>query len=150
MNVWYPLRSFNLKAKYNLQDTLLDGKACLSWNVRDENKTAELKGRWENPPIGEGSMHNVDLSLSHPSFRKVNIFITLSVSKITVSIKINQKRLYVFDILDITNFFYILIQRCVNRVYIVIGLACWQCRCFMTLCNFVKMKLRVIKVKRTV
>ncbi|RVE52154.1 hypothetical protein evm_003227, partial [Chilo suppressalis] len=70
MNVWYPLRSFNLKAVYNLQDTMLDGKARLSWNVRDENKTAELKGKWENPPMAEGNQHNIDLSLSHPSFRK--------------------------------------------------------------------------------
>ncbi|KAL4716758.1 hypothetical protein ACJJTC_001914, partial [Scirpophaga incertulas] len=74
MNVWYPLRSFNLIATYNLQDTMLDGKAKLSWNVRDENKTAELKGRWDNPPMEEGNQHNIGLSLSHPSFRKdVNI-----------------------------------------------------------------------------
>ncbi|CAH0598289.1 unnamed protein product [Chrysodeixis includens] len=70
MNVWYPLRTFNLVALYNLQDTLLDGSARLHWNVKDENKTAELRGRWENPPVSEGSLHNVDLSLAHPSFRK--------------------------------------------------------------------------------
>lgn len=70
MNVWYPLRTFNLVALYNLQDTLLDGKAQLNWNVKEENKTAELKGRWANPPVAEGNLHNVDLSLAHPSFRK--------------------------------------------------------------------------------
>ncbi|XP_049881187.1 uncharacterized protein LOC126377497 [Pectinophora gossypiella] len=70
MNVWYPLRTFNLVALYNLQDTLLDGKARLHWNVKQENKTAELRGRWENPPFDEGNLHNVDLALSHPSFRK--------------------------------------------------------------------------------
>ncbi|XP_028158784.1 uncharacterized protein LOC114351683 isoform X6 [Ostrinia furnacalis] len=70
MNVWYPLRSFNLIALYRLQDTMLDGSARLSWNVRDENKTAELKGKWEKPPVAEGNLHDVDLSLSHPSFRK--------------------------------------------------------------------------------
>ncbi|CAB3225976.1 unnamed protein product [Arctia plantaginis] len=70
MNVWYPLRTFNLDAIYNLKDTLLDGKAQLYWNVRDENKTAELRGRWDNPPVAEGNLHNIDLSLTHPSFRK--------------------------------------------------------------------------------
>ncbi|XP_028030625.1 uncharacterized protein LOC114243361 [Bombyx mandarina] len=70
MNVYYPLRTFNLVAVYNLQDTLLDGKAQLNWDVKAENKTAELRGRWENPPIKEGNMHNIDLILSHPSFRK--------------------------------------------------------------------------------
>ncbi|XP_026316021.1 uncharacterized protein LOC113227343 [Hyposmocoma kahamanoa] len=70
MNVWYPLRTFNLVALYHLQDSLLDGKATLSWNVKDENKTAELNGRWESPPQTEGSLHFVDLSLSHPSFKK--------------------------------------------------------------------------------
>lgn len=79
MNVWYPLRSFNLIALYRLQDTMLDGNARLSWNVRDENKTAELKGKWENPPITEGNLHNVDLSLSHPSFLKVRSFVSLSI-----------------------------------------------------------------------
>nr|XP_049706191.1 uncharacterized protein LOC110382727 isoform X1 [Helicoverpa armigera]XP_049706192.1 uncharacterized protein LOC110382727 isoform X2 [Helicoverpa armigera]XP_049706193.1 uncharacterized protein LOC110382727 isoform X3 [Helicoverpa armigera]XP_049706194.1 uncharacterized protein LOC110382727 isoform X4 [Helicoverpa armigera]XP_049706195.1 uncharacterized protein LOC110382727 isoform X5 [Helicoverpa armigera] len=70
MNVWYPLRTFNLIAQYNLQDTLLDGTARLHWNVKEENKTAELRGRWENPPVPEGNLHHVDLSLAHPSFRK--------------------------------------------------------------------------------
>ncbi|CAG9792371.1 unnamed protein product [Diatraea saccharalis] len=70
MNVWYPRRSFNLIGVYNLQDTMLDGNARLTWNVRDENKTAELKGKWNNPPLAEGNQHNIDLSLSHPSFRK--------------------------------------------------------------------------------
>ncbi|XP_075986269.1 apolipoprotein lipid transfer particle [Anticarsia gemmatalis] len=70
MNVWYPLRTFNLVALYNLQDTMLDGKAVLNWNVKEENKTAELRGRWENPPVTEGNLHHVDLSLAHPSFRK--------------------------------------------------------------------------------
>ncbi|CAH1641791.1 unnamed protein product [Spodoptera littoralis] len=70
MNVWYPLRTFNLVALYNLQDTLLDGSAKLHWNVKEENKTAELRGRWENPPVPEGNLHHVDLSLAHPSFRK--------------------------------------------------------------------------------
>ncbi|KAH9633240.1 hypothetical protein HF086_017932, partial [Spodoptera exigua] len=70
MNVWYPLRTFNLVALYNLQDTLLDGSARLHWNVKEENKTAELRGRWENPPVPEGNLHHVDLSLAHPSFRK--------------------------------------------------------------------------------
>ncbi|KAI8423686.1 hypothetical protein MSG28_012721 [Choristoneura fumiferana] len=45
-----PLRTFNLVGVYRLQDSLLDGHAALSWNVRDENKTAELRGKWENPP----------------------------------------------------------------------------------------------------
>ena len=75
MNVWWPLRSFNLVALYNLQDTLLDGSARLHWNVKEENKTAELRGRWENPPVAEGNLHNVDLSLAHPSFRKVRSYI---------------------------------------------------------------------------
>ncbi|KAJ8708722.1 hypothetical protein PYW08_010104 [Mythimna loreyi] len=70
MNVWWPLRTFNLIAQYNLQDTLLDGTAQLHWNVKEENKTAELRGRWENPPISEGNLHHVDLSLAHPSFSK--------------------------------------------------------------------------------
>ncbi|XP_063394239.1 uncharacterized protein LOC134679271 [Cydia fagiglandana] len=70
MNVWYPLRTFNLVGIYRLQDTLLDGKAVLNWNVRDENKTAELRGKWENPPAEEGNVHAVDLALAHPSFRK--------------------------------------------------------------------------------
>ncbi|KAI8423689.1 hypothetical protein MSG28_012724 [Choristoneura fumiferana] len=55
MNVWYPLRTFNLVGVYRLQDSLLDGHAALSWNVRDENKTAELRGKWENPPTEEGN-----------------------------------------------------------------------------------------------
>ncbi|KAG6459272.1 hypothetical protein O3G_MSEX011302, partial [Manduca sexta] len=70
MNVWYPLRSFNLVAFYNLQDSLVDGQARLHWDVKDENKTAELRGRWDNPPQHEGSTHHVDLALAHPSFRK--------------------------------------------------------------------------------
>ncbi|XP_068624199.1 uncharacterized protein Apoltp [Battus philenor] len=70
MNVNYPLRSFSLTALYRLQDTLLDGNAKLVWNVREENKSAELKGRWENPPTPEGNLHDVYLGLSHPSFRK--------------------------------------------------------------------------------
>lgn len=79
MNVWYPLRTFNLVALYNLQDTLLDGSAKLHWNVKEENKTAELRGRWENPPVPEGNLHHVDLSLAHPSFRKVCcVFVNLN------------------------------------------------------------------------
>ncbi|XP_060807756.1 uncharacterized protein LOC106135284 [Amyelois transitella] len=70
MNVCYPLRSFNLDAIYHLQDTSLDGRALLTWDVQRGNKSAELKGRWNSPPNAEGSLHNVDLSLSHPSFRK--------------------------------------------------------------------------------
>ncbi|KOB74368.1 Apolipoprotein of lipid transfer particle-I/II [Operophtera brumata] len=70
MNVWWPLRTFNLVALYHLQDTLLDGKATLNWNVMEENKTAELRGVWENPAGQEGTLHKVDLALSHPSFRK--------------------------------------------------------------------------------
>ncbi|KAI5644619.1 lipoprotein amino terminal region domain-containing protein [Phthorimaea operculella] len=70
MNVWYPLRTFNMDAVYRLQDYLIDGKATLTWNIRDQNKTAELRGRWENPPVNEGSRYNVDFALSHPSFKK--------------------------------------------------------------------------------
>ncbi|GBP16851.1 Apolipophorins [Eumeta japonica] len=70
MNVWYPLRMFNLNAVYNLQDNLLDGKAVLNWNVKEENKTAELKAKWENPPTADANVHNVGISLAHPSFSK--------------------------------------------------------------------------------
>ncbi|CAH2241543.1 jg25523 [Pararge aegeria aegeria] len=70
MDVRYPRRIFRVTALYRLQDTLLDGTAHLLWNVRDENKTAELRGKWENPPYGEGNLHDVYLALSHPSFRK--------------------------------------------------------------------------------
>ncbi|XP_052751003.1 uncharacterized protein LOC113509342 [Galleria mellonella] len=70
MNVWYPLRTYKLNAVYSLQDTLLDGRAQLSWDVKQENKSAVLSGRWQNPPTPEGSLHNVHLSLSHPSFSK--------------------------------------------------------------------------------
>ncbi|KAM3962221.1 LOW QUALITY PROTEIN: apolipoprotein lipid transfer particle [Aphomia sociella] len=70
MNVWYPLRTYKLDAVYRLQDALLDGRALLSWDVKRENKSAVLSGRWENPPVTEGNLHNVDLSLSHPSFSK--------------------------------------------------------------------------------
>ncbi|XP_053620364.1 uncharacterized protein Apoltp [Plodia interpunctella] len=70
MNVFYPLRSFSLDAIYHLQDTALDGRALLTWDLQRGNKSAELKGRWHSPQNNEGSQHNVDLSLSHPSFRK--------------------------------------------------------------------------------
>ncbi|XP_047539341.1 uncharacterized protein LOC125072709 [Vanessa atalanta] len=70
MDVRYPLRTFRVTALYRLQDTLLDGTAHMLWNVRAENKSAELKGRWENPPTKEGNLHDVYLALSHPSFRK--------------------------------------------------------------------------------
>nr|XP_034825791.1 apolipophorins [Maniola hyperantus] len=70
MDVRYPLRIFRVTALYRLQDALLDGTAHLLWNVRDENKTAELRGKWENPPYVEGNLHDVYLALSHPSFRK--------------------------------------------------------------------------------
>lgn len=71
MDVRYPLRTFRVIALYRLQDTLLDGTAHMLWNVRAENKSAELKGRWENPPTKEGNLHDVYLALSHPSFSKV-------------------------------------------------------------------------------
>ncbi|XP_045507000.1 apolipophorins [Colias croceus] len=70
MDVQYPLRNFRVSAIYRLQDALLDGKADLLWNVRAENKTAEISGHWESPPTAEGNLHNVHLALSHPSFRK--------------------------------------------------------------------------------
>ncbi|XP_045454917.1 apolipophorins [Melitaea cinxia] len=70
MDVRYPLRTFRVIALYRLQDTLLDGTAHMLWNVRAENKSAELKGRWENPPTKEGNLHDVYLALSHPSFSK--------------------------------------------------------------------------------
>lgn len=74
MNVLWPLRTFNLVALYHLQDTLLDGKATLNWNVKADNKTAELRGVWESPPYKEGTLHKIDLEVSHPSFRKVTVF----------------------------------------------------------------------------
>lgn len=78
MNVRWPLRTFNLNALYQLQDTSLDGKAVLQWNVKDENKTAELRGKWDNPPAVDGNVHNIDLALSHPSFKKVSVTLTMS------------------------------------------------------------------------
>ncbi|CAH0714994.1 unnamed protein product, partial [Brenthis ino] len=70
MDIRYPLRTFRITGLYRLQDTLLDGNAHLLWNVRAENKSAELKGRWENPATDEGNLHDVYLALSHPSFKK--------------------------------------------------------------------------------
>ncbi|CAG9122181.1 unnamed protein product [Plutella xylostella] len=70
LNIWYPLRRFNLLALYKLRDNLLEGSGRMNWNVKDENKTAELKAKWENPPTADANLHNVQLLLSHPSFRK--------------------------------------------------------------------------------
>ncbi|XP_022117827.2 uncharacterized protein LOC110995124 [Pieris rapae] len=70
MDIEYPMRNFRVAAIYHLQDSLVDGKADLLWNVRAENKTAQISGKWENPPNPEGNLHNVNFALSHPSFKK--------------------------------------------------------------------------------
>ncbi|CAH2058175.1 unnamed protein product, partial [Iphiclides podalirius] len=86
VNVQYPLRKFALEALYRLQDALLEGHARLHWDVREQNKSALLTGRWTGPPsptpapatatapantpAPAGALHNVLLTLSHPSFRK--------------------------------------------------------------------------------
>ncbi|CAK1547731.1 unnamed protein product [Leptosia nina] len=70
MDIEYPMRTFRVAAIYHLQDSLVDGKADLLWNVRAENKTAQISGKWENPPTPEGNLHNVHFALSHPSFKK--------------------------------------------------------------------------------
>ncbi|XP_072946200.1 uncharacterized protein Apoltp [Epargyreus clarus] len=70
MDVWYPLRTFRVEALYHLQDSLLDGRAKMLWNVRAENRTAELRARWDSPPLPDGNRHDVLLALAHPSFRK--------------------------------------------------------------------------------
>ncbi|CAG9568621.1 unnamed protein product [Danaus chrysippus] len=70
LNILYPRRTFQARGVYRLQDALLDGNIVLLWDVRGENKTAELKGKWENPPMEGGNLHDMYLALSHPSFRK--------------------------------------------------------------------------------
>lgn len=71
LNILYPRRTFQARGVYRLQDALLDGNIVLLWDVRGENKTAELKGKWENPAMEGGNLHDMYLALSHPSFRKV-------------------------------------------------------------------------------
>ncbi|XP_013168741.1 PREDICTED: uncharacterized protein LOC106118616 [Papilio xuthus] len=73
LNVQYPLRTFSLDALYRLQEALLEGRAQLHWDVRGDNKSAELSALWDTPPADTDSdtaVHNVHLALSHPSFRK--------------------------------------------------------------------------------
>ncbi|XP_041972420.1 uncharacterized protein LOC121728328 [Aricia agestis] len=70
LRVNYPRREFALTGEYSLQDASLDAHAQLLWNVRAENNTAELRARWDSPPVPEGTRHDVKLALSHPSFRK--------------------------------------------------------------------------------
>ncbi|XP_013138334.1 PREDICTED: uncharacterized protein LOC106103192 [Papilio polytes] len=73
LNVQYPLRTFSVDAVYRLQEALLEGRAQLQWDVRGENKSAELNARWDTPPAdaeSDTAVHNVHLALSHPSFRK--------------------------------------------------------------------------------
>lgn len=78
LNIQYPMRIFRVTAVYRLQDTLLDGTALVLWNVRAENKTAELRARWDSPPQPAGAQHLVLLALTHPSFRKVWIIRNMS------------------------------------------------------------------------
>ncbi|CAK1589697.1 unnamed protein product [Parnassius mnemosyne] len=70
MKVRYPQRLLSVAALYRLQEALLEGDARLAWNVREQDRTARLRARWDSPPADPANLHNVYLALSHPSFKK--------------------------------------------------------------------------------